>query len=145
MERGKERRRRVERRRKSRGVIVPRLLAVAYLTLAGKEYEYKGRPWERKGRETVDRRDGVGGGRNERRADVRRWRSGRVKSRQEGRERREKGKVKRRKGERRRGPVGGRRRKQGGKRRRRKKEKRKKRRVGTGRDRERRRRRKGRG
>ena len=30
-----------------------------------------------------------------RRADVRRWRSGRVKSRQEGRERREKGKVKR--------------------------------------------------
>ena len=40
------------------------------------------------------------GGRNERRADVRRWLSGRVKSRQEGRERREKGKVKRRKGER---------------------------------------------
>ena len=34
------------------------------------------------------------GGRNERRADVRRWRSGRVKSRQQGRERREKGKVK---------------------------------------------------
>ena len=29
----------------------------------GKEYEYKGRKWERKGRETVDRRDGVGGGR----------------------------------------------------------------------------------
>ena len=34
VERGKERRRRVGRRRKSRGVIVPRLLAVAYLTLA---------------------------------------------------------------------------------------------------------------
>jgi len=34
VERGKERRRRVGRRRKSRGVIVPRLVAVAYLTLA---------------------------------------------------------------------------------------------------------------
>ena len=59
VERGKERRRRVGRRRKSRGVIVPRLLAVAYLTLAerkdGKEWRKRRKRRERKG----ERKKGV--------------------------------------------------------------------------------------